>query len=112
MLQRLWENKIGKEKCVRQGIISNHGCTENCIKLRIDAKDKSASNAQDNVIANTYGDKFVIHLDFEMLDSEIPYYQSRLGNGLCYGLTFNKYNQVITSAGVKQDSSVRFRTYS
>ena len=30
---------------MRQGIISNDACTENCIKLRIDAKDRGNSNA-------------------------------------------------------------------
>ena len=34
-----------QKNAVRQGIISNNGCTENCIKMRIEAKDKSASNA-------------------------------------------------------------------
>ena len=65
---------------MRQGIIHSDGCTENYIKLRIDAKDKSASNAQDNAIANAYGDTFGIPLDFEMLDSMIPYYQLGLRN--------------------------------
>ena len=45
---------------MRQRIISNDGCAENCIKLRIDTKYKSASNTPDNTIADTYGDKFVI----------------------------------------------------
>ena len=44
---------------MRQGIISNDGCTENCIKLRIDAKNKSVSNARNNAIANAYGNKFI-----------------------------------------------------
>ena len=34
-----------------------------------------------------------------MLDSSAPYYQSGLGNRLCYELTFNDYNQV-TKSGV------------
>ena len=50
------------------------GCTENCIKSRIDYKDKSASNVRDNAIANAYEDKFISPLDFEMLDSTTPYY--------------------------------------
>ena len=75
-----------------QGIISNGGCTSNCIKLRINAGDKSTGNAQDNVIANTYGSKFKIPLDFEMLDGAAPYYQVGLGNRLCDKLTFNVLN--------------------
>ena len=57
-------------------IISNGGCMENCIKLRINAGDKSTSNAQDKAIAGAYGNKFIIPLDFEMLDSAAPYYQA------------------------------------
>ena len=50
----LWKTKSEKKNAERQSIIANDGCTENCIKLRIDAKDKSASNARDNAIAETY----------------------------------------------------------
>ena len=46
-----------------------------CIKLRINAGDKSALVTQDKIIADAYGNKFIIPLDFEMLDSEAPYYQ-------------------------------------
>ena len=70
---------------------------ENCIKLRINAGDKNASNAQDKAIADAYGNKFII--DFEMLDSAAPYYQAGLGNRLCYEITFNDYNRV-TKSGV------------
>ena len=38
----LWKTKLEKRNAVRQGIISNDGYTENCIKLRIHAKSKSA----------------------------------------------------------------------
>ena len=60
---------------------------ENCIKLRINAGDKSISNVQDKAIADAYGNKFIIPLDFEMLDSAAPYYQEGLRNRLCYELT-------------------------
>ena len=71
---------------------------ENCIKLRINAGNKDATNAQDKAIADAYGNKFIIPLDFEMLDSAAPYYQAGLGNRLCYELTFNDYNRVTKSA--------------
>ena len=70
---------------------------KNCIKLRINAGDKNASNAQDKAIADAYRNKFIIPLDFEMLDSAAPYYQAGLGNRLCYEITFNDYNRVIKS---------------
>ena len=57
------------------------------------------SNEQDKAIADAYRNKFIIPLDFEMLDSAAPYYQAGLRNRLCYELTFSDYNQV-TKSGV------------
>ena len=95
----LWKTKSEKKNAIHQCIISDDGCTENCIKLRINAGDKNASNAQDKAIADAYRNKLIISLDFEMLDSAAPYYQAGLGNRLCYELTFNDYNRV-TKSGV------------
>ena len=68
-----------KKNAICQGIISADGFTLGCMKLRINAKDKSTSPPhQDKAIADTYGNKFVIPLDFEMLDSVAPYYQAGL----------------------------------
>ena len=112
--QDLWKTKSEKRNAIWQGIISNDGCTENCIKLRINAGAKNASNTQDKAIADVYGNKFIIPLDFEMLDSAAPYYQAGLGNRLCYELTFNDYNRV-TKSGVSspkvQMQSIRSQTY-
>ena len=93
----LWKTKSEKRNAIQQGIISTDGCTENCIKLRINGGNKDATNAQDQAIADAYGNKFIIPIDFEMLDSAAPYYQAGLGNRLCYELTFNDYSQVIKS---------------
>ena len=95
----LWKTKSEKRNAIRQGIISNDGCMENCIKLRINAGDKNASNTQNKAIADAYRNKFIVPLDFEMLDSAAPYYQAGLRNRLCYELTFNDYNRV-TKSGV------------
>ena len=77
---------------------------ENCIKLRINAEDKSTSSKQDNAIAGTYRNTFIIPLDFEMLDSTMPYYQAGLGNRLCYEITFNDCDRVIKSAVTSPDA--------
>ena len=90
--QDLWKTKSEKRDAIRQGIISNDGCMENCIKLRINAGDKNALNKKDSAIADAYKNKFIIPLDFEMIDSALPYYQAGLGNRLCYKITFNDYN--------------------
>ena len=61
----LWKTKSEKRNAIRQGIISNGGCTNNCIKLRINAADKDASNEQDKAVADTYANKSVILLTFK-----------------------------------------------
>ena len=71
---------------------------ENCIKLKINAGNKDATSIQDKAIADAYINKFIIPLDFEMLDSAAPYYQAGLGARLCYEITFNDYNRVTKSA--------------
>ena len=102
--QDLWKTRPEKRNAIRQGIISSDGCTENCIKLRINAGDKSTSNKQDNAIAEAYGNNFIIPLDFKMLDSSAPYYQAGLGNRLCYEITFNDYNRVTKSTVASPDA--------
>ena len=64
------------------------------LKLRINAGDKSPTPTQDKVIADAYQNKFINPLDFEMLDSAMPYYQVGLRNRLSYELKLNNYNQV------------------
>ena len=79
------------------------------MKLRINAEGKDATNAQDDAIAKTYGNKLIIPLNFEMLDSAMPYYQSGLGNRLCYEITFNDYGKVINASGQTPSSDVTYK---
>ena len=102
----LWKTASEKRNAIHQGIISTDGFTVNCMKLRINAKDKSPT-AKDNAIATAYGNKFIIPLDFEMLDSSAPYYQAGLGNRLCYEITFSDYNQVINSSVAAPDAKYK-----
>ena len=69
------------------------------MKLRINAKDKDATIAQDDAIVKAYRNKFIIPLDFEMLDSAMPYYRAGFGNRLCYEITFSDYGKVINATG-------------
>ena len=55
-------------------------------------------------IADAYGNKFIIPLDFVMLDSLAPYHQAGLRNRLCYEITFSDYNRVINSAVASPDA--------
>ena len=77
------------------------------MKLRINTADKSAGNAKDKAISDAYGNKFIIRLDFEMLESVMPYYQVGLGNRLCYEITTNYYNRVIKSAVASPDATYK-----
>ena len=82
----LWKTASEEKNAVRQGIVSTDSCMPNCIKLRINAGDKFAGVALDKAIADAYRNKFIIPLDFEMLDSAAPYYQAGLENRLCSGV--------------------------
>ena len=87
---------------------------ENCIKLGINAGDKNTGNARDKAIADAYVNKFIIPLDFEMLDSAAPYYEAGLRNRLCYEITFNDYNRVTNPQYYHQKFqmlSIRSQTY-
>ena len=61
----LWKTASEKKNAIRQGIICTDGCTINCIRLRINAGDKSPTPARDKAIANAYRNKFIIPFDFE-----------------------------------------------
>ena len=71
----LWKTESKKQNSMRQGIIYSGGCTENCMKLRINASDKDDSNLKNKAIADAYGNR----------------------NRLCYEIMFNDYNRVIKS---------------
>ena len=101
----LWKTSEEKKNAVRQGIIYEGGCTINCINLRVGSSSKDDSYKRDKAIADAYGNKFIIPLDFEILESAAPYYQAGLRNRLCYELTFNEYGRVIKSA--KTDATYR-----
>ena len=58
-------------------------------------------------IADAYGNKFIIPLDFEMLDISAPYYQAGCRNRLCYEITLNNYNQVINSTVASPDAKYK-----
>ena len=77
------------------------------MKLRINVGDNSPGNTKDKAIADAYRNKFIIPLDFEMLESVMPYYQAGLGNRLCYEITTNYYNRVINSTVASPDATYK-----
>ena len=92
-----WKGTTERANDVFQGIVEADGQTENAIKHRINAGDK-ASNTRDETVASIYDNRFCIPLDFEILESTIPFYQYGLGSRLtAYELTFSDYGDVIKS---------------
>jgi hypothetical protein len=89
----LWLTKEERDDRVYQGIPS-----DNVVKLRIDAGDKSTSVAKDVAVADAYGSRFCIPLEFELLTAHMPYYQGALNDRLSFVLTFNDYSKVIKSS--------------
>ena len=73
-------------------------------------RDLWKTKSQDKTIADAYGNKFIIPLDFEMLDSAMPYYQAGLRNRLSYELLFSDYNPVINS--LKTDATYKIKDIS
>ena len=88
----LWKTESDRQNTIRQGLIHSSGSTVNCMKLQINAGNKGTTNKQDKAIADTYGNKFIIPLDIELLGSIMSFYQSGLGNRLCYEIMFNDYD--------------------
>ena len=91
-----WKTATERRNAIFQGIVEADGQTDNAIKHRINATDK-ANNAKDQTVASIYDNRFCIPLDFELLDSTIPFYQYGLGSRLTYELTSNDYGDVIKS---------------
>ena len=69
---------------------------DNMLKHRVGAGN-AYSDVEDEAIANAYGNRFCIPLDFELLESHMPFYQAGLGDRLEYELTFNDYMKVINA---------------
>ena len=93
--QDLWKTAWERESAHYQGIDTTTG--RNATKLRVGAADGDRTVASDQAISTAYGNRFYIPLDFELLESHMPFYQSALGDRLEYELTFNDNSRVILS---------------
>ena len=91
-----WKTTTERRNAVFQGIVEADGQTENAIKHRINATNK-ANNAKDQTVASIYDNPFCIPLDFEILESSLPFYQYSQGSHLTYELTFADYSDGIKS---------------
>ena len=94
--QDLWKTALEREKAQYQAIDTT--ADRNVTKLRVGAGD-AADVAVDQAIATAYGNRFFVPLDFELLESHMPFHQVALGDRLEYELTFNDYSRVIAANG-------------
>ena len=67
-----WKSTTERRNAVFQGIVEVGGQTENAIKHRINTKTKD-SNAKDETVASIFNNKFFIPLDFQILESGLPF---------------------------------------
>ena len=69
----LWKPDGEKMRLVEQGIVTTIGITENCLKLRCGSKDGVATEENDKVLSDVFGDRFCTPLDFELLKAAAPF---------------------------------------
>ena len=99
-----WKCMTERHNAVFQGIAETDDQTENAIKHRLNVGDK-ASNANDQMVASIYDNRFCIPLDFEILETSLPLYQYGLGSLLTYELTFVDCSDVI----IAMDTDATYR---
>lgn len=87
----LWKSPTERMNMAYQGIGKS-----NMLKHRVGAGNAS-SDSEDEAVAWAYGNRFCIPLDFELLETHMPFYQAGLGDRLEYELKFNDYNKVINA---------------
>ena len=89
----LWKTAQERENAQYQGI--DESDNRNTTRIRVSAGNKDAFVAVDKAIADAYSNRFYIPLDFDLLESHMPFYQSALGDRLEYEFTFNDDSCVI-----------------
>ena len=92
-----WKSTTERRNAVFQRIVEAGGQMEDIIKHRMNNNDKS-TDASDKTMAATFDNKFCIPLDFEILESDLPFYQYGLGSRLTYEITFADYSDVIKAS--------------
>lgn len=98
----LWKTDNERANSQYQGIDTSKD--RNVTKNRLSAGDK-ANTVKDVAVAKAYGNRFYIPLDFELLESHMPFFQSAFGDRLEYELTFNDYGRVVRATG---DAAAKF----
>ena len=97
----LWKSPSERTNMAYQGIGG-----ANMLRHRVGARNATA-DAGDKAIADAYKNRFCIPLDFEILETHMPFYQAGLGDRLEYELTFNDYNKVIKSTDAEASYMIK-----
>ena len=100
----MWKTESERDNAQYQGIDTS--TNRNATKLRIGAGDMNPSVVIDSAISEAYGNRFYHPLNFELLETSMPFYQSALGDRLEYELTFNEYSKTILSTDTNSKYSV------
>ena len=98
----LWKTAQERQNAQYHGIDESTG--PNVSKFRIGACDKDATKAEDESIVDNFDSRYHIPLDFELLETHMPFYQSALGDRFEYKLAFNEYVRVVRAATEKKGS--------
>ena len=72
----LWKTAQERENAQYQGIDESEN--RNTIRIRVSAGNKDTSVAAGKANADTYSNRFYIPLDFGLLESHMPFFQSAL----------------------------------
>ena len=78
--QDMSKSKGERKSLVYQGIDTS--ANTNVTRLRIGASNKAADIAADAAVKTAYGSRFYVPLDFELLESHMPYHQHGQGDHL------------------------------
>ena len=89
----LWLPLSERQNRIYQGI--DHSENMNVTKLRMGSEEGDDSIVGEKAVANNLGNRFCIPLDFELLENNMPFCQSALGDRLEYEFTFNEFRNVV-----------------
>ena len=89
----LWLPLSERQNRIYQGI--DHSEDRNVTKLRMGSADGDSSILGEKAVADNLGNRFYIPLDFELLENNMPFCQSALGDRLEYEFTFNEFRNVV-----------------
>ena len=94
----LWRMASERENGHYQGI--DMSANRNTTRVRVGVGNKDETVVADKAIAYAFSNRFHIPLNFELLETHMPFYQSALGDRLEMELTLNDYSRVILASGV------------